>query len=249
MKKLFLAAAAALLLAAGCQPFRTATFSDEQAIPLKEGKTDSLTFSVTLDYPVKGAPQEVLDRVVNGILSAAFDLEEEPGTVEVTAARYEDNLKDEYFNEYEDSGATSDPMSWEDRINGYFSGRYRHFVTYMVEYYSDRGGAHGMNTMTPVVFDTKTGETVPEQVFFADGYLTPVASLIQAHLPEALENDKEALDALFEPDLVGPDGFYEVTKEGVTWYYQPYVIAPYYLGVISVTVPWGELKPYLRENL
>ena len=99
MKKLFLAAAAALLLAAGCQPFRTATFSDEQAIPLKEGKTDSLTFSVTLDYPVKGAPQEVLDRVVHGILSAAFDLEEEPGTVEETAARYEDNLKDEYFNE------------------------------------------------------------------------------------------------------------------------------------------------------
>ena len=119
----------------------------------------------------------------------------------------------------------------------------------MVEYYTDRGGAHGMNTMTPVVFDTKTGETVPEQTFFADGYLTPVASLIQAHLPEALDNDQEALADLFEPDLVGPDGFYEVTTEGVTWYYQPYVIAPYYLGVISVTVPWAELKPYLRENL
>ena len=49
-----------------------------------------------------------------------------------------------------------------------------------------------------------------------------------------------------EPDLLGPNGLYELTKEGVTWYYQPYDIAPYYLGVISITVPWKELKPYIR---
>ena len=117
----------------------------------------------------------------------------------------------------------------------------------MVEYYGFRGGAHGINTMTSVVFDTKTGETVPEEVFFADGYLAPVAALIQAHLPDALENDPENLAAIFEPGLVGPNGNYEVTKDGVTWYYQPYDIAPYYLGVISVPVPWAELKPYVRQ--
>ncbi|MBQ9192974.1 MAG: DUF3298 domain-containing protein [Bacteroidales bacterium] len=247
MKKL-LYLTAGLLLLAGCQGLRTNTFTDEQAIPLEEGRTDSLTFSVSLDYPVKGASQEVLDRITQGILGAAFDLEEEPGTVEETAARYEDNLKDEYFNEYEEAEGEG-VFSWEDRINGYFSGKRGHYVSYMVEYYGFRGGAHGMNTMTPVVFDTRTGATVPEEDFFADGYRAPVSGLIQAHLPEALEGDEEALAALFEPDLVGPDGFYEVSKDGVTWYYQPYDIAPYYLGVISVTVPWAELKPYLREKI
>ena len=43
-------------------------------------------------------------------------------------------------------------------------------------------------------------------------------------------------------------GLFSVEQDGVTWYWQPYDIAPYYLGVISVTVPWTELKPYLREN-
>ena len=136
--------------------------------------------------------------------------------------------------------------TWEDRVNGYFSGRYGHFVSYMVEFYGFRGGAHGINTMTPVVFDRKTGDIVPEEAFFADGYREPVSALIQAHLSEALEGDEEALAAVFEPTLLGPNGLYELTKDGVTWYYQPYDIAPYYLGVISITVPWKELKPYVR---
>ena len=236
--------AAIALLVGGC--FRTTTYSDEQSMPLAEGLADSLIMSVSIEVPVKGAKEEVLANFEKGILSAAFDLEEIPGDVVETAERYEDNLKDEYFNEYEGS-EDAGVRSWEDRVNGYFSGRYGKYISYMIELYNFRGGVHGMNTMTPVVFERKTGEVVPENAFFADGYRDPVAALIQAHLPEALEGDEEALATIFEPDLVGPNGNYEVTKDGVTWYYQPYDIAPYYLGVISITVPWKELKPYVRQ--
>ena len=244
MKKL-LAFAAVVLLMTGCQ-LKTTTYADDQAIPLEEGQTDSLIMSVSLEYPVKGAPAEVIDKISHSILTTAFDLEEEPGTVIETARRYEDNLKDGYFNEYEDVKEIG-VRSWEDRVNGYFSGKYGQFVSYMVEYYGFRGGAHGIATMTPVVFNSKTGDLVPEEVFFIDGYRNPVAALIRSHLLDALEGDEEALATIFEPDLVGPNGNYEVTKDGVTWYYQPYDIAPYDLGVISVTVPWKELKPYVLK--
>ena len=246
MKKLILYPAL-FLLATGCG-LKTATFTDEQAMPLEEGRTDSLSLFISIEYPVKGTGEEALAAMTKGILTAAFDLEEDPGTVEETALRYEENLQDEYFNENEipAGGTTEGFFSWEDQINGYFSGQYKNLVSYMVEYFSFQGGAHGINTMTPVVFDKKTGRIVPEEEFFADGYRAPVATLIRAHLPEALENDDETLSEIFEPDLVGPNGMYEVTKEGVTWYYQPYDIAPYYLGVISVSVPWKELKAYLR---
>jgi hypothetical protein len=238
---------ALLVLATGCQ-LKTANFTDEQAIPLLEGRADSLLLSISLDYPVKGTSEPALAAMTGSILHAAFDMEEEPGSVEETILRYEDNLKDEYFTENEDvQGVEVGFLTWEDRINGYFSGRSGHFTTYMIEYYSYRGGIHGINTMTPLVFDTGTGEVVPEEVFFADGYRNPVAALIQAHLSEALEGDEESLNALFEPDLVGPNGNYEVTRDGVTWYYQPYDIAPFYLGVISVTVPWKELKEFVRK--
>lgn len=243
--KSYLPCAAALLLVAGCN-LRTATYSDEQATPLGEGQADSLFQTVSIEYPVKGAPEEVLAKIETGILNAAFDMEELPGDVEETATRYVDNLKDEYFNEYEGREGTSGARSWEDHVNGYFSGRYKQFLSYMVEIYSDHGGVHGFSTMNPVVFDKNTGDIVPEEAFFADGYREPVAALIQAHLPEALEGDEEALAAIFDPDLVGPNGIYEVTKDGVTWYYQPYVIAPFSLGVISISVPWNELKTYVR---
>ena len=243
--KRFLPLAAALLLAAGCN-LRTTTYSDEQATPLGEGQTDSLLQSVSIEYPVKGAKAEVLAKIEDGILNTVFDMEEIPGSVEETALRYEDNLKDEYFNEYEGQEGGSGARTWEDHVNGYFSGRYKQFLSYMVEIYSFRGGVHGINTMTPVVFDKNTGDVVPEEAFFADGYREPVAALLRAHLAEALENDADALAAVFEPGLLGPNGLYEVTKDGVTWYYQPYDIAPYYLGVISISVPWSELKPYVR---
>lgn len=246
MKRL-LSLAAVLVLAAGCQ-LRTANYTDEQAIPLAEGRADTLSLFISLDYPVKGAPEEALEKITRGITNTAFDLEEEPGTVEETAVRYEDNLKDEYFTENSVHASDGDEgiFSWEDHINGYFSGRYKQFASYMVEYYGFRGGVHGINTMTAVVFDTKTGDLVSEEAFFADEYRAPVSALIQAHLPEALDGDPENIEALFEPDLVGPNGNYELTKDGVTWYYQPYDIAPHYLGVISVSVPWKELKPYVR---
>ena len=235
-----------LVLATGCG-LKTANFTDEQAIPLQEGRADSLLLSISLDYPVKGAAEPAIAAMTGSILHAAFDMEEDPGSVEGTALRYEDNLKDEYFTENEDvQGVEVGVLTWEDRINGYFSGRSGYFATYMIEYYSYRGGIHGINTMTPLVFDTRTGETVPEEAFFADGYREPVTGLIQAHLPEALDGDEDSLNALFEPDLVGPNGNYEVTRDGVTWYYQPYDIAPFYLGVISVTVPWKELKEFVR---
>ena len=243
--KRFLPCAAALLLVTGCN-LRTTTYSDEQATPLGEGQTDSLLQSVSIEYPVKGAKAEVLAKIEDGILNTVFDMEEIPGSVEETALRYEDNLKDEYFNEYEGLEGGFGAKTWEDHVNGYFSGRYKQFLSYMVEIYSFRGGVHGINTMTPVVFDKNTGDVVPEEAFFADGYREPVAALLQAHLPEALEGDEEALAAVSDPGLVVPNGLYEVTKDGVTWYYQPYDIAPYYLGVISITVPWNELKPYVR---
>ena len=244
MKKLLILAATALL--AGSCGLKTVTYSDEQATPLAEGQADSLIQSVSIEYPVKGAKEEVLAKIEDGILNTAFDMEELPGSVEETALRYEDNLKDLYFNEYEGLEGEGGVRTWEDRVNGYFSGRYKHFLSYMVEFYGFRGGAHGSNTMTPLVFDKGTGDIVPEEVFFADGYREPVSALLKAHLPEALDGDEDALADVFGADTLAPNGLYEVTKDGVTWYFQPYDIAPYYLGVISISVPWSELKPYVR---
>lgn len=242
-KKLLLILAAAGILAAGCKGgLKTETYTDEEEIPTLEGRADTLSVSISLEYPVKGAEEDILGAMTRNILSAAFGLEDSPvGTVEQTVTRYVEDLKDDFF-----TIEASEPEFWEDRVNGYFSGEWKDYRSYMVEYYTFQGGPHGEGTMAPLVLDLNSGEVVEEADFFADGYEQPVGALIRKRLPEALDGDEQLLADIYDLESVAPNGNFEVTSAGVTWYFNPYDIAPYYMGVIRVTVPWNELTDYLR---
>ena len=252
MKKTF-AALGIMLALFGCQrSIKTATFTDEMKLPLAEGLSDTLSVQISLEYPT--ATDSAAAAMTASILSAAFDMEEGmPTTVEETAARYEENLVDAYFDEMapyhterEEDPELSGIHSWEEHITGYFGDVYKKHVTYYIEYFGYRGGAHGIPTLTPTVFSLETGAVVPEAEFFVDGYQEGVSYLLRDNLLAALEGNTEAYDALFVKDIA-PNGSYDVTRKGVTWYYQPYEIGPYYLGVISVSIPWEDLKEYVRK--
>lgn len=236
MRKFLTLGVFALMLSA-CHPFRTDTYSFDEYLLSRPDSLSSLRLSISLEYPVKGLSEEALSAVTRSILTAAFDLEEDPSTVEETAERYISGLKDTYINE----NPAEVPTAWEDAVNGFFSGRYGPYRSYILDYYTYTGGAHGLTTWTPLVFDSRTGELVNEADFFAPDYAEGVSELLRRHLddnPDEIE--------LFDRGSVTVNGAFEPGKDGVTWYFQPYEIAPYAYGVISVTVPWNELKPYLR---
>lgn len=250
MKRTFAALVLLLSLAACQRGVKTQTFTDEMKLPLAEGLADTLSVQISLEYPV-GTDSAAL-AMTRSILAFAFDMEEAPTSVEETAARFEESLVDSYFDEMapiHEEGEDPDLAgihSWEENITGYFGDVYKKLVTYYVEYYGYRGGAHGIPTLTPTVFSTETGAIVPEAEFFMDGYQEGVSLLLRDNLLAALDGDSEAYDALFVKDIA-PNGCYDVTRKGVTWYYQPYEIGPYYLGVISVSLPWEDLKEYVRK--
>lgn len=66
--------------------------------------------------------------------------------------------------------------------------------------------------------------------------LAPTASLTQAGY--WFENDKFRLTQTFG-----------LAKEGLTFYYGNYEIAPYAMGATSLTIPYAELQGVLREDL
>ena len=195
---------------------RTDTFNDDTKIPLREG--DTLSVQISLEYPSGSKAADSLMR--------------------------KSNLEDAYFTEAQDLPVEG-PFSWDDFINGYFTDGYKNLRSYIIEYYSYRGGAHGVNTLTALVFDKKSGEQLQEKDIFVDNYSLSLSSLLQKHLPEAFDGNEEEYDSLFITDIVS-NGNFEPGKTGITWYYQPYEIGPYSLGVIPVSVPWNELKPLLR---
>lgn len=222
------------MVAAACNPFKTDVYSFDELLVSRPDSLSYLSTSISLEYPVKGLPKEVIDTMTASILTAAFDLPAEG--VEETAAQYVSYVKEAYLNE----APEEHPYIVEDEVNAYFSGAWEKYRTYIVEYYTYSGGAHGLNTYTPLVFDCESGRIVPEAEFFAEAYEEPVAGLIRNKLFE----DYEDLP-LFDLGSIGPNGAYEVGENGISWYFQPYEIAPYAYGVLTVTIPWADVKAYI----
>ena len=93
-----LAALVLLLCLASCQRgIKTNVFTDEMKLPLAEGCQDTLSVQILLEYPV--GEDSVSQAMNRSILAFAFDMEEDPTTVEETAARFEAGLVDAYFDE------------------------------------------------------------------------------------------------------------------------------------------------------
>ena len=245
-KKSYFLVPLAVLLLAGCNPFRTETYVDGLAMPLKEASTDSLLFDISLEYVVKGLEPQVMEAINSSILTVAFDMEEgTPTTVEETATRYRETLVDQYFTENEGIVAPAGMATWVDDLEGTFSDAYKGWRNYHLAYFSFRGGIHGVQTVTALVFDTGTGALLTEADLFAHGFEKPLSGLLYNRIVENLNKDDASLPDLVEQDWVGPNGNFSVGADGVEWFFQPYEIGAYALGVVTATLSWEELKPYL----
>ena len=243
MKRAFILLSALLLLAS-CDMVRTETYQDDLVMPLEDGQQDSLFFSVSIEYVVTGMKVEVRQNINNAIIAQAFDLEGGSGTLEETAIRYRENLIDEYMNE--NAVLENGVRSWEDRLSGSFQEKYKNYRNYLVSYYSFRGGAHGIQTLSNIVFDAKTGEQVQEADLFAPGYEAPVAQLLRLAVQSAMEEEDPELMQLVQLEEVVPNGNFSVGENGMEWFYQPYEVGPYALGIVSASLSWEELKPFLK---
>ena len=243
MKRAFILLSALLLLAS-CDMVRTETYQDDLVMPLEDGQQDSLFFSVSIEYVVTGMKVEVRQNINNAIVAQAFDLEGGSGTLEETAIRYRENLIDEYMNE--NAVLENGVRSWEDRLSGSFQEKYKNYRNYLVSYYSFRGGAHGIQTLSNIVFDAKTGEQVQEADLFAPGYEAPVAQLLRLAVQSSMEEEDPELMQLVQLEQVVPNGNFSVGENGMEWFYQPYEVGPYALGIVSASLSWEELKPFLK---
>ena len=246
MKKIF-PILAALLAVCSCDTFKAGVYQDELVMPLQGSANDSLFFKLSIQYASKGMLIPAMEKMNAAIVSQAFDMESQDiGSLEQTAAVYRENLIDEYITENSSMVGELPVLSWEDVLTGEFTGAYKGWRNYQISYYCYRGGAHGYSTYTQIVFDKKTGDTVTEDVLFAPEYFAPVAALMRERVKADLEADNPDILEFLEMESVVPNGNFSVSESGVEWIFQPDDILPHAFGLLSVTVPWEELKPYMR---
>lgn len=230
------------------EPFRTEVFECEESYPLAEGTDACLSVGIKIEYPVAGAPEEVLARIDTAIVERTVG----PGSLEEAVRSYIDAAVADYranagdlLRWAEEEGAGSGPLNWEEQKVGTVYAVCDSLLSYDIYAYSYQGGAHGLSGTESLVFDLRDGHLVMQDELFAPGCLDALGELLSSHLREAMP-DEDSYDALFVKDIE-PNGNFRVSKKGVTYIYNPYSIGPYYLGAIEVTVPWEEIEPLLKN--
>lgn len=113
---------------------------------------------------------------------------------------------------------------------------------YLCDSYIYTGGAHGLSTTVCFVYDICDSEPVTLNDIFVEESLPVVLELIKGKIAEL--KDAKA----YWSELVTVSENFAVSKEGITWYYNPYEIAPYYIGITAVTIPFEKLKPYMVND-
>ncbi len=142
-------------------------------------------------------------------------------------------------------------IGWEATVEGFVTYEDDSVVSLKLEMYIFTGGAHGLMTTHYLNFDKATGEELSNEDLFADwGALENLAekTFREAHRIPYGTNINES-GFMFEGSRFHLPENMGFTAEGLELYYNPYEIASYADGPISLIVPMERIKPLLAEKL
>lgn len=118
-----------------------------------------------------------------------------------------------------------------------------------VDYYE--GGAHGIQQLLTMNFDTETGHQYRLQDVFVAGYEFRLKELLIAAL--LIQTDCNSVDELrnkgylYSMDIFPSENFILGT-DGITFVYNPYEIAPYSMGKTELTIGYDDLEKILKKE-
>lgn len=110
----------------------------------------------------------------------------------------------------------------------------------LYEGYLFTGGAHGMPYRNSYVYELDSGEQLALSQILQKSKEEIKSSLVEQFRKRVEENKDwywpEALQIVKDMDL-SKIGYY-ITDEGIVFYFDPYILAPFAAGFVEVLVPW-----------
>lgn len=129
------------------------------------------------------------------------------------------------------------------------------YITYESTQYAYLGGAHGSTFVYSSNISKATGKVLEQSVdtLKLEAMQPMLRKGVLSYMHEGGEksvNEKNLGDYLFiENGIIPlPSTTPYLAKDGVHFVYQQYEIGPYAMGLISFTVPYSEIKPYLTKE-
>ena len=133
-------------------------------------------------------------------------------------------------------------QTWEENFYMRFISHKNNVLTLTFGSDGYSGGAHGYYTILYKNFDLKKNQTVQLSDVFTDVQKINWDAILSKHF-----NVEEQKEMLLVDKIPVNDNFYYNDK-GITFVYNQYEITAYAAGVVEITVPFAELKSYLKPD-
>lgn len=217
---------------------------------------------VNLAYAIQSSDQKLKDSLNTYFLSAGLGEKYMNMTPEEAVRKYaakyaEDYRKDlepMYSKDEQDKENAADIGAWYSYYKGLssrvqlYSGQ---LLVYRIDYNEYTGGAHGIYTSTFLNLDLRTLAPIQLDDLFVSDYKEPLTDLLWNQLMAdnrvATRQELEDMGYAATGDLTPTENFY-LGREGITFYYNVYDIAPYVMGPIEITLPYDAIR-HLLLNL
>lgn len=223
-----------------------------------ESKSNNSEVSITVDVPTAGPTPlaNIIREYISEELGGTYrnDINNPHSMLAYYGKGMEKNLKDmTVYDNRESMPTLSDSRSIS---KTYETDKFVVYTSRIETYY---GGAHGMHTGTTATFRKSDGRRFGHEMLTGTN-TESFKLLIKEGLKEYFKEDSKA--PISDEDLKNmllteysvdflplPQYAPALGKEGVTFTYQPYEIAPYAAGMPSFTVPYDKILPYLTATI
>ena len=121
--------------------------------------------------------------------------------------------------------------------------------TVSIEYYT--GGAHGGHGYNNHVINLKTGDKIEEQDIFINDYHDRLAKIIVDIITSDYNlTDPEELEGMgfFNIQEIYPNNNFYINEDGITYTFNEYEIAAYFVGKIDVVIPFDKIDSLIHKN-
>jgi len=214
----------------------------------------NLNVDIQVAFPVAYANKEVLDSIratiITNLFGEKYVAHSNDSIVQLFASELEIEYKannEPLVNVLDDESQYS--FNNEHILEGFTLLSDQNIFSYGIDRYVFMGGAHGLSNRTYFNFDLKTGKIINEKDLFTDNYQLVLSELIKKHIKEEQKEPIADLEeTIFWTDSIKPNGNFYITDESINYVFNPYEIAPYYVGQTEINLPFEQIKNLLKPN-
>ncbi|WP_405412118.1 DUF3298 and DUF4163 domain-containing protein [Maribacter sp. Asnod1-A12] len=189
---------------------------------------------------------KTINTALTGEIIALLNFDEESNAQNLNEA------KEAFVNDYEELNGKfpEESMPWEATIKGDITFENNQIITIKLESYIYTGGAHGYGTNRFLNFDKITGKELYQEDLFnnLDEFRAYAETLFRKQENIPAQGSINNTGFMFEteqfylPDNLG------YTENGLLLFYEPYEIASFADGPITLTISYTEANSFLKHQ-